>query len=174
MKLARTILIASQALTFAASQVAGRFLYSFGDTPVVLDVTETSKVDLSFSVSGHPYFTDGLYPLRHTSGHTYRIDFDDSAAGVSPWYQRLKELDPEGKFDPDDLQVIEYNTADSIYASFEGERRRFIRLGFEVYPGFFVGVLTQSPDIAVDAAIGEGAMSIILVCGSESLLVTYR
>ncbi|KAF4697683.1 hypothetical protein FOZ60_000035 [Perkinsus olseni] len=143
MKFAHTILMTSQALTFAASQVAGRFLYSFGDTRVVVDVTETSKVGLSFSVSGHPYFTDGLYPLRHTSNHTYRIDFGDSAGGVSPWYQRLKELDPEGKFDPDDLQ------------------------GFEVYPGFFVGVLTQSPDIAVNAAIGKGAMSIIVVCGSN-------
>ncbi|KAF4722485.1 hypothetical protein FOZ62_028069, partial [Perkinsus olseni] len=43
MKFAHTILMTSQALTFAASQVAGRFLYSFGDTRVVVDVTETSK-----------------------------------------------------------------------------------------------------------------------------------
>ncbi|KAF4697684.1 hypothetical protein FOZ60_000036 [Perkinsus olseni] len=127
MKFAHTILIASQALTFTASQAVGRFMYSFGDdTRMAFDVYEGGYIALVYDSRGKPAFIDGTYPLRPTQGrHAYAIAFDSSHDG--------------------------YDTGDSLYASFQKERLRFIRVGFELSPGVFEGVDPLAPHITLTA-----------------------
>ncbi|KAF4722483.1 hypothetical protein FOZ63_031955 [Perkinsus olseni] len=179
MRFAHTVLIASQALTFAASQAVGRFMYSFGDdTRMAFDVYEGGYIALVYDTRGQPLFIDGTYPLRRTSSDgAYRIDFGHLAERVHRWYQGIEKLSPETNFEPEDLENIEYDSDDSLSAFFEDERRKFTRVGFDVTTGYYEGIHPLSPHITVSAVIGyeaalhtssysaSPALDLVIICG---------
>ncbi|KAF4693067.1 hypothetical protein FOZ63_013714, partial [Perkinsus olseni] len=176
MKFAHTILIASQALTFTASQAVGRFMYSFGDdTRMAFDVYEGGYIALVYDSRGKPAFIDGTYPLRPTQGrHAYAIAFDSSHDGVHHWYEGVERLTPGGSFQPEDLETVQYDTGDSLYASFQKERLRFIRVGFELSPGVFEGVDPLAPHITLTAIVRYGMIDVDVRCGDrQTALFTF-
>ncbi|KAF4682360.1 hypothetical protein FOZ60_010662 [Perkinsus olseni] len=169
MKFVQLCLVAVQ-LTLVQGQDIGKYVYSSEGFNYTVNVYEGADVNIAFEVPGQPVFVDGKYRLVRDSHTQYSMDFSGSLDGVRYIYHHIGALLGGMTFNPSDLTVLTYTTADSMTVNFGGRELTLTRVGYDLQPGVFYHRISEAPRISITfRLLGEGSYEVVFSCGDTDV-----